>query len=151
MLRISKLADYSILIMSEMAKVPEGLLSAVQVATATRVSLPTVRKLLKQLQLADLVASHRGANGGYAITKPVKQISVADIIVAIDGPIAMTECTQSMHHCDKAPVCDTKASWRMVNNAIESALRDVSLQAMCEPLEYPSLTLKGIKIESVMG
>ena len=149
MIRISRLADYGILIMTAFAKSPTRRLSAVDVAKATNVALPTVRKLLKQLHEARLVASHRGSQGGYALSKPVKMVSIADIIVAIDGPIAMTDCSQAGHRCDKATVCDTKDNWQIVNRAIESALQEVSLQAMCQTLAHHPLSLKGIRIEAV--
>lgn len=148
MIRISRLADYSILIMTALAKTPMCRMSAVDLTRETHVSLPTVSKLLKKLLEAGLVSSHRGASGGYTLSKPVNTISVANIIVAIDGPISITDCTHPAHHCDKAPACDTKGNWQVVNRAIEAALQDVSLLAMCQPLQYLPLTLKGIKIES---
>src|SRR5512139_1183496 len=91
MIRMSKLTDYAILILAHLARA-SGTLTAHELAGRSRVPLPTVSKLAKELSKAGLVISHRGRNGGYGLARPAEQISVAEIVEALEGPIALTEC-----------------------------------------------------------
>lgn len=150
MLRISKLADYSILIMKVLAAAPDVLMSAHELKQKTHLNFPTVSKLLKLLLEAGLVISQRGPTGGYRLNRPASEISVATIIVAIDGPIAMTECSLKQNHCEHASQCETKENWQIVSRVIEDALSSVSLTAMCGSLTHHPISLKGVKITSVL-
>ena len=146
MLRISKLADYSIRIMTLLAKSEKALLSAHEIAVRIHLNAPTVSKLLKQLQESALVKSQRGATGGYVLAQLPAEISLSKIIAAIDGPIATTPCSLPNVQCEHAAHCDTKENWMVVNEVIESALSNVSLHAMCYSLrDHP---LKKIGSES---
>lgn len=149
MLRISKLADYSIVIMKLLAEQSSAILSAQDIALKTHLNLPTVSKLLKQLLEHNLVLSQRGSTGGYRIKGLAQDISIASIIVAIDGPIAMTKCALIKHQCEHASVCETKENWQIVSRVIEQALQSVSLQAMCGSLVNHPLTIKGVKVTSI--
>jgi FeS assembly SUF system regulator len=127
MLRMSKLTDYGTMVLAQLATSPSGLASAGQVADATRIAQPTVSKLLKALAKAGLVVSERGALGGYALARPPEQISAADIIDALEGPVAITECSASGSACDLEKFCRVGNAWQIINHSIRNALRQVSL------------------------
>jgi FeS assembly SUF system regulator len=127
MLRISKLTDYGTMVLACLAARPEARLTATTVAERTRLGLPTVSKLLKNLQRAGLVTSSRGAHGGYQLARPAAQISAAEIIDAIEGPVAITECSGHHSACDLETVCSTGTAWQRVNSAIRRSLDELSL------------------------
>lgn len=128
MLRISRLADYASVVMARLARHPGDVLSAMQVAEDTRLELPTVSKLLKQLAHAGLVESFRGASGGYRLARAPREITLADIVEALDGPIGMTDCCAA--GCDRESHCDVSHGWRSVGGAVNAALRAVNLADM---------------------
>ncbi len=132
MIRMTKLADYGIVLLTHMAMEAPGTLHTAQdLAGKSRVPVPTASKLLKSLARAGLVVSHRGRNGGYGLARDAEEISVADIIAAIEGPIGLTECgTGTEGACDMEPFCAAKGRWAPINQAVERALRDVRLSAM---------------------
>lgn len=128
MLRISKLTDYATVILACLASAPDRLHAAPEVAAQTRLSLPTVSKLLKALQRAGLVSSARGAHGGYQLTRPATAISAAAILDALEGgPLAITECSGKDSHCGIEHVCRVGRAWQRVNLAIRRTLNDISL------------------------
>ncbi len=128
MIRMSKLTDYAILILAHLAR-SVGTATAQELAERSRVPLPTVSKLAKELSKAGLVVSHRGRNGGYGLARPADRISVAEIVEALEGPIALTECA-SPGTCGIEDTCLARASWDPVSRAIESALRGLPLSAI---------------------
>lgn len=127
MLRISKLTDYATVILAQLAEDETGRHTASEVAAETGLGVATVSKLLKELQRAGLVASTRGAHGGYALARPAKAISAADIIDAVEGPVALTECATTPGQCGIEHTCRVGGSWQRVNVAIHRALQDVKL------------------------
>lgn len=127
MLRISKLTDYGTVVLAHLASEPQAVCSAADVALATGIGLPTVSKLLKSMARADLVISTRGASGGYQLSRDPRQISAADVIDALEGPVSITECSGAHSTCDYETVCSVGSSWRRINLAIRHALEDVSL------------------------
>ena len=127
MLRISKLTDYGTVVLAQLAGDPQAVCSAAEVAAATGVALPTVRKLLKSLGRAELVRSTRGASGGYRLARAPRDISAADIIDALEGPVSITECSASDSHCDYEGTCSVGDSWQRINVAIRRALNEVTL------------------------
>jgi len=130
MIRMSKLTDYAILILAHLARAP-GTLTAQELATRSRVPLPTVSKLAKELSKAGLVISHRGRNGGYGLARSPDAISVAEIVEALEGPIALTECARpGKIDCEIEDTCVAKASWDPVSKAIEDALRGLPLSSI---------------------
>jgi FeS assembly SUF system regulator len=135
MIRLSKLTDYGIVLLTHMAMGEERALHTAQdLSHRSRVPLPTASKLLKALARAGLVTSHRGRNGGYGLAREAERISVADVISAIEGPIGLTECgTGGEGGCDLEPTCAAKGRWGAINRAIERALRDVPLSSMGLP------------------
>jgi FeS assembly SUF system regulator len=137
MLRVSKLADYAVVVMVQLAAEPECLDVAVQtspaLACATGVPEPTVAKVLKALSTAGLVTSQRGARGGYRLQRKLEEISVADVIAAIDGPIALTACVEGAAGCcDVRGLCAVKGRWDLVNDAIRTALSGITMADMRE-------------------
>ncbi|MDF2940136.1 MAG: Rrf2 family transcriptional regulator [Gammaproteobacteria bacterium] len=129
MLRISRLADYAAVIMRNMSAINQAL-SAAEIAQCTAIHLPTVRKLLKQLLKAGLLVSERGANGGYQLARASEQISLADIVEAIDGPLALTECSHPLGNCVISSQCVNKENWLVINKIVKKALSEVSLVQM---------------------
>src|SRR5262245_43482315 len=127
MLRISKLTDYATVILGRLAAEPGRLHTAAEVAEATHVALPTVSKLLKELQRAGLVTSTRGAYGGYKLTRPASAISAAAILDAFEGPVAITECSGHPGKCGIEHTCHVGSSWQRINDAIRQALNAVTL------------------------
>ncbi|MGH8477815.1 MAG: SUF system Fe-S cluster assembly regulator [Methylococcales bacterium] len=127
MLRLSKLTDYATVLLGFMARQSAEIHAAVEIAQATQIALPTVSKLLKVLAHARVVYSIRGAKGGYRLSRSPDQISVADIIQAIEGPIALTECSISDDYCRQSAHCDIRSNWRVINQAVRAALESVSL------------------------
>jgi FeS assembly SUF system regulator len=100
MLRMSKLTDYGTMVLAQLAASDPGWTTAGTVADATHLGQPTVSKLLKSLVHAGLVVSSRGVQGGYALARPAASISAAEILDALDGPVAITECSSSTGGCD---------------------------------------------------
>ena len=127
MLRISKLTDYGTVLLAHLAANPEAVCSAAEVANATGIAVPTVSKLLKSLCRSGLITSTRGVNGGYRLSRAPTDISAADIIDALEGPVSITECSASDSQCEHEGVCSVGDAWQRVNVAIRRALDDVSL------------------------
>ena len=127
MLRLSKLTDYGTVLLAHLAANRGSVCSAADVATATGIAVPTVSKLLKLLGRNGLVTSTRGANGGYRLAGDPNDISAADIIDALEGPVSITECSASDSQCEHEGVCSVGGAWQQANVAIRRALDDVSL------------------------
>ena len=127
MLRISKLTDYGTVLLAHLAANQATVCSAADVATATGIAPPTVSKLLKSLARAGLVSSTRGANGGYRLARPPQQITAADVIDALEGPVSITECSAIDGDCEHEGVCSVGGAWQRINVAIRHALQDVTL------------------------
>ncbi|MGH8155356.1 MAG: SUF system Fe-S cluster assembly regulator [Rhodanobacteraceae bacterium] len=130
MIRVSRLADYASVVMACLARHPDVVLSAAEIGADTRLELPTVSKLLKRLAQAGLVESFRGAAGGYRLARSATDISLAEIIEALDGPIGLTECSLGHAGCARQPFCAVSRDWQGVGAAIDGALRAVSLADM---------------------
>ena len=128
MLRISRLTDYATVILARLGG--GGLASAADIAERTHIGVPTVSKLLKELQHAGLVRSVRGAHGGYQLTKPAAEINAADIIDAVEGSVAVTECASGAGQCGIEATCQVGHGWQRISIAIHSALREVSLEEL---------------------
>ena len=127
MLRISRLTDYGTVVLAHLAHDDADLISAAEVANATGIALPTVSKLLKSLAKADLVNSTRGSHGGYQLARDAREISAADVIDALEGPVSITECSAIDSHCDFEDSCNVGGAWQRINVAIRRALDDISL------------------------
>ncbi len=131
MLRLSKLADYGSQIMTHMAR-DKHVHSASEIAESLGITVPTVSKILKMLARQNLVASVLGAKGGYTLSREPSEISIAEIINAMDGPIALTECS-STSVCSRESVCSTRGNWQGINQIILGTLEKMKLAEMIEP------------------
>lgn len=134
MLRVSKLTDYGTVMMTHMARLPERIYTATEVSAAVHIAMPTVSKMLKVLAKDGLLISHRGAKGGYALARRPEEISVAEIIIAIDGPIAFTECSGAHRLCAQERSCTIRGNWQLINRTVQIALSEVSLAQMIKPV-----------------
>jgi len=130
-IRLSKLADYGIVIMTHLARHPERQQATPEIALATSVPQPMAGKILKVLARGGLLDSQRGARGGYGLSRDPRSITVAEIIEVLDGPIALTECTEAAtSDCDLELLCPARTNWKRINEAIRTALGDITLAEM---------------------
>lgn len=131
MIRISKMADYAVVILSVMAKEPDALMTTSALAERTRLAEPTVAKVLKILTRGEIIRSARGINGGYSLARGVSEVTLEEIIRAVDGPISVTSCADgSEPDCSLAGSCGVRGRWDHVNAAIRGALETVTLNDM---------------------
>jgi len=134
MLKISKLTDYGTLVLSTMASAPETQFSASELASQTGLTSTTVSKVLKSLTRAELLISQRGAYGGYQLARTINEISALDIIRALEGPVALTECSTNHNECEIADACKMQSKWQVINFSIRRALSELSLADLCKPI-----------------
>jgi FeS assembly SUF system regulator len=134
MLRVTKLTDYATLVLTVMAAAPDEVHSAVGLAERARLETPTVSKVLKPLAHAGLVEGFRGANGGYRLVRRPAEISLIEIVEAIEGPLGVTECSVHAGNCGIEAHCGVRANWRRINDVVADALRGISLAQMLAPL-----------------
>lgn len=134
MLRLGKLTDYAMLIMGQMARQPDIVLSATSLAEILHLSPPTVSKVLKILAEAKLVGSVRGLMGGYKLLHSASTITVADIIIAMEGAVTMTECCNNANLCALNTRCTMRDNWREINKLIQIMLAQFTLTDMLKPL-----------------
>ena len=131
-MRLTHLADYAVVMMTAAARRPaQARLSATELSEETGVPLPTAQKLMQRLAAAGLLTGQRGAGGGYALAKAVTEISLADIVEAVEGPIAMTQCADGVNHeCILDAHCRVKPHMGIVGAKVRGALHAVSLQEL---------------------
>jgi len=142
MLRMTKQADYAIVLLTRMAGMPEVQINASEIASQTGLPQPIVSKILKLLARRELLISHRGAKGGYRLARAAENISVAEIIEAVEGPIAITECVdETPGECSQEPVCPVRSNWQRINYAVRSALEQITLEEMTHPVAPMLVTL----------
>ncbi len=142
MLRVTKLADYGIVIMTYFSTSNGSTQNARDIAGVVRLPLPVVSKILKSLAREGLLVSQRGTKGGYDLARKPAEITVADIIRALEGPIAVTECTDSVKgDCELEVRCPVRTNWHRINQAIYSALERITLAEMTQPLDEPLVPL----------
>ena len=132
MLRVTKLTDYATVVLTVLAARPEEVLSASDLAERAGLEGPTVSKLLKPLAQAGLVEGFRGAHGGYRLARPAAEISLVEIVEAMEGPLAMTECSLDHSDCTISHHCGVRTNWRRINDVVLEALRGVSLAQMLD-------------------
>ena len=137
MIRLARLTDYGIMLLTLMARDRQAApRSAREVADRSRLPRPTVSKLLKALAHGGLLETHRGARGGFRLAKPPEDVSVADIIAALEGPIGITECTAHPGQCGVEPLCPVRTNWKRINGAVLQALRGITLAEMAHPMTF---------------
>jgi FeS assembly SUF system regulator len=148
MINISKLADYSTVVMAYLARVGTAQ-NARDIANATHIALPTVSKILKILAKAELLISLRGAKGGYALSKAAEQISLAEIINALDGGIGLTQCSRAVGLCAVEKDCGIRHSWRNIGLIVRELLEQVTLAEMLQPKKLKAFETNIIKIQHI--
>lgn len=150
MLRISKMTDYAVVLATHLAGT-EGSHAARDLALYTHIPEPTASKVLKKLARAGVVSSHRGAKGGYALARAPQQIGIHEVIQAIEGPIAVTECSDETNEssCEYETNCGVRANWQRINLAVQSALSSITLADMAVPgtAELVSLARSGTEAD----
>ncbi len=131
MFKLNRLTDYAVVVLSQMGRSPDQMRTAPHLAQETGLPLPTVAKLLNSLAHAGLISSHRGAAGGYTLNRSAAEITVAEIIQVMEGPIALTACVEGSESiCEVESVCPMRGNWNKVNKAIHGALSEVTLADM---------------------
>src|SRR6202167_4253967 len=141
MLRMGKLTDYATVVLASLAQEPALHRAAAELAERTRLSRPTVSKVLKGLQRAGLVISSRGAQGGYRLARAPEDITAAQILDVFEGPIAITECSSASSQCGIERMCRVGGAWQRINASIRRALEDRTLQQLARidtPPERPA-------------
>jgi len=133
-IRLSKLTDYAVVMLSHMAARETEVYTTARLEQRSAVPEPTAAKILKLLVRGSILVSQRGSNGGYELARPAAEITVAEIIVALDGPIALAACVEgSGDHCGVEQLCSMRGNWNRVNRAIRDALEDITLADMAMP------------------
>ena len=140
MIKIGKLADYALLITDHLALSSDALCTTEELSKATHLPVATVRKLLKKLVDAKLVNSYRGINGGYSLSSSPKDISIANVIVAVEGPIAITECAASEGTCNLSKKCHLQGNWGVLNKFFVDTLTNISIADMSQALSEIPVT-----------
>ncbi|MFC4351607.1 SUF system Fe-S cluster assembly regulator [Fodinicurvata halophila] len=131
MFRLNRLTDYAVVVLAQMARNRDTVRTAPHIAEETGVPVPTVAKVLNALARDGLIVSQRGAAGGYRLGRSPEEITVAEIIEALEGPIALTACVDGqVGHCESESMCPMRGNWDQVNGAIRTALNGVRLSDM---------------------
>lgn len=135
MIRMTKLTDYASVLMTFFAREPERAHNARDLAQETHLPLPTVSKVLKALARAGLLESQRGLRGGYALARDAAEISLADILAAMEGPVSLTQCNEPQgRRCPQESLCPVTDNWKRINHVVRQALSNITLAEMAAPL-----------------
>ena len=141
MMRMTKQADYGIVLMTHFAVDPtRQVQNARDLARKAHLPQPTVTKVLKGLTRNGLLNSQRGVKGGYQLAREPEEISVAEIIAALEGPIAITQCSEQGAHCNQETFCPVRDNWRLLDRIVRTSLEGVSLAEMARPMSPDELT-----------
>jgi FeS assembly SUF system regulator len=140
MIRLSRLTDYGIVLMVQLARsADDAARNARHLAEETDLPAPVVSKVLKSLARKGLLASQRGSKGGYTLARPPEDISVPEMITALEGPISLTECTMNPGACSQESSCDVREPWQRINAAVHSAMAKITLADLAAPRAPGSL------------
>ena len=143
MIRLARLADYGLLISAALAELGPELVKLEQVAERTALTVPTVRKVMKLLVDGGVVASERGARGGYRLSRPASDVTLADVIHAVEGGVALTDCGRTEVECEVAGNCTIQANWLVVNGAVNDIFERITLADMlARPMTRRDVLLK---------
>ena len=140
MLKVSRLADYAVSIMCTLAKQSEHC-SANEIAVMTKMTKTTVSKVLKLLTRHGLICSTRGAQGGYSLAHQAEEITLEAIVSAVDGPVALTECSTVEKNCSVLACCEHRSNWQTINQLVTSVLSNFTLAEMMKPIK-PNISAK---------
>jgi len=152
-IRLTRLTDYGIVLLTHVASTPEGLVhNARQLAEDTHLPLPMVGKVLKTLARRGILQSHRGAKGGYSLGRVPADVSLREIIAALEGPIAITDClATSPSECEHEATCPAQGHWRKINEVVSRALDGVTLADMASPVPRPAPRLVQVEVAAPHG
>jgi len=141
MFKISRMTDYGVVVMAQLAQASDALVTAPDLAAGAGLPVPTVSKILKRMSQGGLVTSHRGIKGGYTLSRPATEINVADIIAALEGPVEVTACVDgaSGDACSVESLCPIRGCWDRVNAAVNRTLRSMSLAEIAAPPNFIDL------------
>ena len=136
MIKVSRIADYAVLLVCRMSRKKDKVFSAQDLSLQTSLPLTTVSKILTKLTKSKIITSVRGVAGGYKLLTDAKDISVGNIIDVIDGKVALTVCIEESNHtCGLAAMCPSHSNWQIINNAVSNALNSVSIEEMSKPIQ----------------
>ena len=136
MLRISKLTDYSTVVMTYLAQAPDKVHNAREITQYTHIALPTVSKILKILAKGGLLESHRGAAGGYSLACAPKDISIANIVSVMEGDVGLTGCSHANGQCELEQECAISHQWRSISHMLHELLSNINLAQMSQSLPH---------------
>ncbi len=151
MFRISRLTDYGIVIMAHLAECEDDdSHNARELAGDTQLPAPVVSKILKSLTRAGLLISQRGSKGGYSLARTPEEISVVEMITALEGPVGITECTIQPGACAQESSCQVRDPWQRINSAVRAALERITLADLAKPFDpaNPFISLVGMDAET---
>lgn len=155
MIRLGKLTDYGLVLMTCIARTQgqtAGLHTARDLAQVSRLPLPTVSKVLKELLQSGLLVSHRGIKGGYSLARDAHEISLAEIVTALEGPIALTECSTDISGlCDLERCCPIKSNQQIISQIVKGALEKVMLSDLVQPLQLTAIKDSAGKLVPIIG
>ena len=136
MIRITRMTDYGIVLVTHMARdLGRPTRTARELSADAHLPLATVSKILKTLARGGLLVAHRGVKGGFSLARRPREINVADIITALEGPIAITECSAlPAGRCEIEQLCPVSSNWKKINTAVSDALKGITLADMAQPL-----------------
>ncbi len=141
MFRLNKLTDYAIVLMTQIASTADGSLhSARELAEVTQLPAATVGKILRELLDHRLVSSHRGVKGGYSLARPANEITVAEIIAALEGPFGFTECNATPGCCEIETSCTIHHNSAVIGQTLQRALENIRLSDLTRPMNLAAAT-----------
>ncbi len=149
MIRITRQTDYGIVLMTHLAVHADRQYNAPELSAEAHLPLPMVAKILKLLAREGLLASHRGVKGGYSLARLPEEITMAEIVTALEGPIALTECVEETGLCAHEPICPSRSNWHVISRAVRRALEGITLAEMSHPLPQKLVTLGGHRAADV--
>ena len=148
MLRITKMTDYAVLILANLALHDNKLLTAKEISSETHISLPATQKILKKLNRKNLVISKQGASGGYTLDSETKSLSVAILLEKLDGDLSITQCSSNDDKCEVEDFCNIGNAWQMINQRVQLALNDITLGDLIHPTRIEQFISANIPVSS---
>lgn len=152
MIRLTNLADYAVVLMTCFPDDQEFRANATELAEQTGLPVPSVAKILNSLSKAGILVSHRGLKGGFTLASSPEDITVADIIQAVDGPISLTHCVEAKDcDCMVLETCGMKSNWQLINNAVKGALDGIRLADINAGASAPALAERLEQVSAQAG
>lgn len=148
MLRISKMTDYGVVVLNKMVDAGAVRLSTEDLVQATKLAVPTIRRVMKALSDGGLVIAQRGAKGGYRLARAAEQIRIIDVVQAFEGPVSLTECTSDDVQCEIMDSCTLSSNWNGINQLLVQVLSSISLQDLRNPKRQEQLIQSTVQMKS---